>query len=262
MTRYIRLLGTFLRASLLAELEYRANFVSQSLLGVLWAGISVASATVFYTQTDLVGGWRYEQTLIVIGLFVVSQGVIQFLLYPNLSQVVSMVREGTMDFVLVKPVDSQFLSSLRYMRYSGLSDLLTGVIIVGAGLTLSGARLDLLAGLMFIASLAAALAILYSIWLAMSALSFWFVQIDNLAELFNSAFDTARVPVTAYQGALRFALTFVVPIAFITTVPAQAALDMLDRSMLVVGLGIAVGALLSSRWLWLRALRNYSSASS
>jgi len=262
MRRYLRLWLTFLKANLLLELEYRANMIAGAALGVFWAGVSFVSVAVFYTQTETIGGWNYAQALVVLGLFVITQGVISALLYPNLQRVVEMVREGTMDFVLIKPADAQFLATLRFARYSSLVDLTAGALVILFALQQMRYSPSWSALLTFVATALAGLLTLYSIWASMAALAFWFVKIENLSELFQSLFETARFPVSAYSGVVRFVLTFVLPIAFLTTVPAQAIIGALDTPLLVAAVGIAALALAVSRWLWRRALRNYTSASS
>lgn len=260
--RYFRLLTLFFKSNLLMELEYRANFIAQAMLGALWAGVTFASVTVFFTQTDALGGWTYEQALIIVGLSVLIEGAIQLLLQPNVTKIIQMVRDGTMDFVLTKPVNSQFLATLRYARYSGLADISVGVGIMLFALN----RLDYIPSLLalgqFAVMLTAAFIIVYSIWLVMATLSFWFVKIDNLTELFRSLFDTARFPVTTFPNAVRIALTFLLPVAFMTTFPAEAVLGKLNGATLVAALGLAALLFVFSAWFWQRAVLSYSSASS
>src|SRR5262245_57487641 len=112
--RYLRLLTLFLKSSLLVELEYRANFIAQALLAVFSAGITFVSVAVIYLHTDSLGGWTYDQALVIVALFTLIDGLIEVILQPNVHKIIQMVREGTMDFVLTKPVNSQFLATLRY----------------------------------------------------------------------------------------------------------------------------------------------------
>jgi ABC-2 type transport system permease protein len=260
--RYIRLLGLFLKANLLVELEYRANFAAQSALGILWAGLTFVSVAVFFTQTDALGGWTYEQALIIVALFTIISGAVRFILEPNVIKIVEMVRTGAMDFVLTKPANSQFLATLRYAQYAGLADIAAGSAIIGFALHRMQYVPDPIASIQFALMLISALAIVYSIWLVMAALSFWFVKIESLSELFYALFDTARFPVTTYPGLVRLLLTFVLPVAFMTTFPAQAMLGLLDSTTLAISLGLAVLLVLFSAWLWQRAVLGYSSASS
>nr|MCU0494790.1 ABC-2 family transporter protein [Chloroflexaceae bacterium] len=57
-------------------------------------------------------------------------------------------------------------------------------------------------------------------------------------------------------------LTFIVPIAFMTTFPAAALLGLLDPLYLALAPVIAALLLLASRAFWRVALRSYTSASS
>lgn len=259
---YLKLLALFFKSSLLMELEYRANFVAQAVLGVFWASITFVSVAVFFTQTDELGGWTYEQALVIVALFTLIEGLIQLLLQPNVSKIIQMVRDGTMDFVLTKPVDSQFLATLRYTRYSGLADMAAGVVIMLFAFGRMRYVPDVRSVAQFIVMLAVAFVIVYSIWLLMATLSFWFVKIDNLTELFRALFDTARFPVTTFSGLVRIALTFVLPIAFMTTVPAQAVLGTLDGATMITAIALAALLFAFSAWFWRRAIRSYSSASS
>ncbi len=260
--RYFKLLLLFFKSNLLMELEYRANFIAQAALGVLWAGITFASVAVFFTQTDELGGWTYEQALIIVALFTLIEGTIQLLLQPNITKIIQMVREGTMDFVLTKPVNSQFLATLRYVRYAGLADVGAGLVIMMFALGRMGYTPGPLALAQFALMLAASFVIVYSIWLLMATLSFWFVRIDNLTELFRSLFDTARFPVTTFPGLVRIVLTFVLPVAFMTTFPAQAMLGMLEGTTMIAAVALAATLFVFSAWFWRRAVLSYSSASS
>ncbi len=260
--RYLRLLGIFLKSNLLLELEYRANFITQALLGLFWASISFIGISIFYTQTDHIGGWSYGQALVIVALFTFLDGLVSFVLRPNIERVVTMVREGTMDFVLTKPANSQFLATLRYARYSGLSDMAAGIAILIFACAHMGylPRWENLA--QFAVMLCSAVLLIYSIWVAMASLSFWFVRIENITELFVAFFETARFPISTFSGLVRFTLTFVVPIAFMTTFPAQAVLGTLEQPWLVVSPLVAMAMLWLTSRLWRLAVLNYSSASS
>jgi ABC-2 type transport system permease protein len=92
--------------------------------------------------------------------------------------------------------------------------------------------------------------------------AFWWVRVNNMMELFNAFFVAGRFPITAFPIWVRVILTFIVPIAFITTVPASAAVGRLDWPMALGSLAIAAGFLLLSHLFWRWAVANYTSASS
>jgi ABC-2 type transport system permease protein len=104
--------------------------------------------------------------------------------------------------------------------------------------------------------------ILYSLWFILGATSIWFVKVYNATEVLKGLLEAGRYPMVAYPTAYRFFFTFVVPVAFLTTVPAEA---MLGRSQIPWFIGAAVLALALfwvSTWFWRFALRFYTSASS
>ena len=260
--RYLKLLVMFARTSLLTELEYRANFIGQIFLGLLWAFITLISVSVFFSHTQTLGGWTYPQALIVVGLFAIINSMIECFLEPNIKRLIEMVRQGTLDFVLIKPVDSQFMATLRYSRLNGLGDFSAGVLMILYAFAQLAYRPSLLNLVHFGFVLIMGFIVVYSIWVLIATTSFWLVKVNNLTELFRSVYDTARFPISTFRGVLRMMLTYVMPIAFITSFPAQAILGQLDTLTTRLSALIATIAFIGSNRLWHYAIRNYSSASS
>ncbi len=260
--KYLKLLAVFMNSSLLVDLEYRANFIVQAIMGVFQTGITYISVALFFTHTDNLGGWTYEQSLIIVGLFSIINGVIYVFMQPNIKRIVEMVRDGTMDFVLTKPVNSQFMATLRYVKYSGMANIVAGFAIIALAFGRMGYAPDAPALVAFALMLSIAILIVYSIWLVMGATAFWFVKIDNLAELFNTLFDTARFPITTFSGIMRIFFTFVLPVAFITTVPAQAVLGQLEWLTIAGALLMGAALFIAGSLFWRYTVRSYTSASS
>jgi len=260
--RYLRLLIIFYKNAILTDLEYRVNFLANMGMSAFWIGFALLSVQVFFQHRSRIGDWSYYEVMLVIGLFSLFNGVMEALLRPNLSHVVEAIRLGTFDFVLTKPVDSQFLASLRYLTLWRLADVGLGAGIVLYALVQLGEVVSPLSVLLFGALLAAAAMILYSIWILMMTMSFWFVQIDNLSELFSSLFEAGRWPVTVYPGWVRGLLTFVIPVAFITTFPAAALMNRLEPRFAGYAILMAAALFLASRLFWRYAVNHYSSASS
>lgn len=261
MRRCFRLIRLFTAASLSAQLEYRATFFATTLESVAQVGVGLLGLALFLGHGDTLGGWSYPQAALVLGLFTLTQGFISVALQPNLSRIAEGVREGGMDFTLLKPLDAQFLVSTRNLNLFRLSDVLVGAgIVVWAAahlpeVTLGGAALG---GLLYLC----ALVMVYSVWFALSTTAFWWVKVQNITELFQGFFGAGRFPVSAFPAGVRFALTFVLPVAFITTVPAQAALGQVSLTLVLVSPIIALALWLLSRLFWQYALRSYTSASS
>ncbi len=102
---------------------------------------------------------------------------------------------------------------------------------------------------------------LYVFWLVLATGAFWIVRMWFLTELFEGFFQTGRWPVGIYPDWLRFGVTFIVPVAFAVTVPAEAVTSRLDWQTFVLAAVFAVVLFAFTRWFWRVGLRNYTGAS-
>ncbi|MFS8881559.1 ABC transporter permease, partial [Synechococcus sp. H55.11] len=194
------------------------------------------------------GGWSWPEALIVLGMFTILQGVSASLFNVNLNRIVQQVQEGTLDFVLLKPISSQFWLSTRVFSPWGLVDIGFGlVLILYAGIQL---RLPAWAYVLGLVPLLLGLVILYSLWFMLGATSIWFVKIYNVTEVLRGLVEAGRFPLVAYPVAYRLFFTFVVPVAFLTTVPAETLLGRAQWPWLVGSALLAAGLLVGSHLFW------------
>jgi len=262
VTRYLRLLGIQLRASLSVGLAYRVDFLVQGGMSVFWALQAVVPLLVVYGQRDSVAGWGFDEALVVMGWFVLMKGILEGAVNPSLASVVEHIRKGTLDFVLMKPADAQFLCSTAKFAPWRIMDVLSGLAIMALAFHRLGrwpGPLDVAAA---VGLLACSTLILYSLWIVVISAAFYVVKIDNLSFLFLSIYDAARWPADVFQGTLRVVFTLVIPLALMTTFPARALLGRLDLAQAAIAVGAALVFVTLSRAIWLRSIGRYTSASS
>ncbi|WP_392532158.1 ABC transporter permease [Nostoc sp. C117] len=260
MQKYLKVLRLFWSAAIAAELEYRINFLIATLSSLGNLVGSLFGLFLFYRTGYTFAGWSWEAALVVLGIFTLLQGFSATFLAPNLNYIVRHVQVGTLDFVLLKPIGSQFWLSTHTISPWGIPDILFGCIIIGYAGQRLGIAIDKY--LLSVVPLFFGSVILYSLWFMLGATSIWFVKIYNATEVLRSLLEAGRYPITAYPTAYRFFFTFVVPVTFLTTVPAEVMLGRGEISWLI-GAGILAMVLLfvSTRF-WRFALRFYTSASS
>lgn len=260
MGRYLQVLRLFWATAIAAELEYRVNFLLATLSSLGGLAGSLFGLFLFYQNDYTFEGWSWEQALVVLGVFTVLQGFSATFLAPNLNRIVSHIQRGTLDFVLLKPINSQFWLSTHTLSPWGIPDLIFGLIVI----FYAGGRLGLQATdyLLSLVPILFGFLILYSLWFILGATSIWFVKIYNVTEVLRGLLEAGRFPMVAYPAAYRFFFTFVVPVAFLTTVPAEVILGR-GEWIWTWGAGIlAIALLFASRAFWKFALRFYTSASS
>lgn len=259
--RVARLLWLFFRIGALNELQYRANFWLQILQALIALGTGLAVLGLVFSQTPALNGWSQPELLAVMGVHMVMGGLIGSLIQPNMERLRTDIREGTFDFVLTKPEDVQVLSSVREVRIWQLVDLLVGAGVVGYAISQLRTSIGPLEALAFAVALGLGALMIYCFWLVLTTIAFWIVRIDEIHELFEGVYQSGRWPVTLYPGWLRISLTFLVPIAFAVTVPAQALTGRLTPEMLLLAAGFALVLLVATRWFWRIGLKHYSGAS-
>jgi ABC-2 type transport system permease protein len=193
-------------------------------------------------------------------MFTLLEGFSTTLLVPNLNRIVNYVQTGTLDFVLLKPISSQLWLSTRTLSPWGLPDLLFGLLMIAY----VGDRLHLnpLNYLLGIIPLGVGFISLYSLWFILGATSIWFVKIYNVTEVLKGLLEAGRFPLSAYPVAFRFFFTFVIPVAFLTTIPAEVIIGRSHFSWILASALLAAALLWASNQFWQFALRFYTSASS
>ncbi len=275
--QYGRLLRLQLRVSLLAGMQYRWDFLTQGAMQLIWLFMSALPLLVAYKARAAaqgsqitaieIGGWGFYPAAIVFGFFCLLKAVLDGAINPSLLAVVEHIRKGTLDFVLLKPADAQFLvSTARFEPWHvidgagalGLIGLAVHRHHMATGAALPGVR-ELGTALVL---LGCAVLMLYSVWLLVVCAAFYVVRIDNLSYLFSSLFDFARWPRAVFRGALAVVFTYLLPLVVMTSFPADALLGRLrswEAGWAVIG---AAALFYLSRRVWRRALASYTSASS
>ena len=262
MGRYLRLLSIQFRASAAVSMQYRVEFLVGGVLALFWTSWSIIPIVVVFQGRASVAGWSFEEALVVVGWFTVMKGILEGAVNPSLSAVVDAIRKGTLDFVLLKPADAQFLVSTTRFAPWRAADVLGGLAVFAVAFHRMGripSAGDVGGALVLFLS---ATLVLYSLWILVVSAAFFVVRVDNLSFLFGSIYDAARWPVSVFRGLLRVLFTFVIPLALMTTYPALALLGKLGPALGAQALGVSLLFAVIARVAWLRSIGHYTSASS
>lgn len=264
MRFYVRLIGRFIQVSVQQEAAFRANFAVNLLNTVLALVAGLAGVSILFAQVETFQGWTFSQVLALLGVYLAINALRGLFIGPSLDSLGGMDGElwdGRFDFTLLKPVNTQFLVSFRKWRPWALVDLAPAVVILGAALAQPGQHLNAPNLPAFLASLTVSLTIVYSISLLLTSGAFWYLGVP-LIWIFDSVIQTGRYPVGIYPGWLKLILTWIIPIGFITTVPAQTLTGGAEAGILAAGAAPAIGLLWVASLVFKAGIRRYNSASS
>ena len=262
MMRYARLWRQFLVTAFVREAEYRFNFLLGVAEGLAQLALAVLTFLLVYRFTDSVAGWSRSEALLLVGIYRIVEGILALQIAPNMMAISGAIRRGEMDVLLLRPVSSQFLVSLRRFSLPDGVNILVGVALTVYAGNLAGVQWTLPGIAAATGFIICGLVLLYAIWFGIVTCSFWLVELSTIGTLFYSFFETGRYPVSFFRGLVRAVLTFVVPVAFATTFPVDALLGRADLRLLLAGALMAVFGLIATHMFWNYAVRHYSSASS
>ncbi len=266
LARYVRLFVAFGRFSLLNEMAFRANYILKVAVEILWLGLMIAFYKTIFAQTAEVGGWDEPSFLFFLGCYYAIDGMIETLFLSNCSEFAELVRSGDLDFILLKPIDEQFLVSFRNVEWSTAPNVLLGYGLMIFSLNALGWPIEPVKAAAFAATFVCAIVMAYSFLIALASTSVWMVKNQSLFELWWLFTSLMRYPREIFHGpwagALGWFFSFVIPALLVTNVPAATMVRAFEPGLAAFMVVASVVLLLLSRRLFRRALRSYRSASS
>jgi len=261
--KYLKVYKKFLHTSLASELEYKTNILIDLITAILSLIGSIFLLSIFFQNKGRsIGGWDFEQALIIQGIYTILNGITNTWFNPNLTEIVKHVREGTLDFVLLKPIDSQFFISLKKIAPSGFLEIILGFCLLLYCIKINQINLNLSFLTLCFITIICSICILYSLWFFISTTTIWFVKTWNATEVLRSFLYIGRFPLNSFSFSLRIFFSVFIPIAFITTIPSEVFLGLSQLWKILLEFFVAIVFLFTSRKFWVFALKFYSSASS
>lgn len=261
--RYAGIYAAMWRNSVVREMSFKVNFLLWIVVEMLWFAMQLVFINVLYLHTDSIGSWTKWQVVFLMGTSHFIQQLFQALFITNITALSENIRTGKLDFMLLLPVNTRFLISLRQVDLGGFINALSALAVMAY----AGWRLGLSPGPVeiggFLLLVVIGVMIHYSLILILSCVSFWTVRAEGIVWGYYNLFNIARLPDDAFHGAFKAVFTFVIPMLLVSNVPAKVLIGKLSTPtewtrVLVVGVII----FLVSERIWKFSLRRYTSASS
>jgi len=252
------------RNSLIREMNFKLNFLLWMLVEVLWFMGQIVFIEVVFSYVGAIGGWSKWEVVLLIGTHQLIGQVFQAFFYMNLANLPELVRTGRMDFMLLMPVDTQFLVSLKQFGMDNVVNAFVGAGFVIFSLWKLAIMPSVTQFLLYAAAVCCGTLIHYCVMLVFSTASFWMVRSQGLIYGYYSLFNIGRYPDTIYRGLFKLVFSWLVPIIIVANIPARLLIHAAENPwptmlQLVAATLFMLG---STRLMWNAALRHYSSASS
>jgi ABC-2 type transport system permease protein len=258
----LKLLSAFFKVNVQMALAYRADTVVSILLNLMWLGWELLSLNIIFSNTTSLGGWGLGELIALLGVFRLVNTLMMAIIWPNTEKFNQSIRDGSMDYTILQPVNSMFLVTFSRVTVWRIWDLVLAIVLIVVGINISGDTTTPLSILTFILLTVSGAVVIYSLWIVLIALTFWFTKFDNNVTILHALLDAGRYPVTVYPVWLRIIVTFVIPIAVATTIPLQALRGDLNINQVILFFTIGIVSFLIASRVWKSGLKQYSGASS
>jgi ABC-2 type transport system permease protein len=257
-----KVLSSLLKINIQMSLAYRADTIINILLNLMWLGWELLSLNIIFNNTTTIGGWGLPELIALLGVFRLVNTMMIALIWPNTEKFNQGIRDGSMDYTILQPVNSMFLVTFSRITVWRVWDLMLAIVLIVVGINMSGDLITPLQILTFILLAMSGMIIIYSLWIVLIALTFWFTKFDNNVTIMQALLDSGRYPVSVYPVWLRIIVTYIIPIAVATTIPLQALRGDLNFSRILIYASIGIISFLVASRVWKAGLKRYSGASS
>ena len=278
---YLGVFITFARNSLVRDMTFRSNFLLDCVSSVSWLLMNLGFYLIVFQHVKSIGvgtGWGKNEFYVFLATTWLINSIVQTFLMPNAQEFSELIRTGGLDFALLKPIDTQFLISFRKVEWSSLSNFVLGLIILGYAMVQLSYRSEPAWAIgpgiliLYFAFILCGVVLLYSLMICLAATSIWLGRNQSLYDFWFYITNFSRYPMEIYQSGwglpLWYAFTFVIPILVVVNVPSRLLAQPLvpqqtwEWGLAAFAIVATIASVFVSRWVFQKALKSYTSASS
>lgn len=257
--RYLSIFHSIFKCCLMSEMEYRTNFVLRMTVEISCLITQLAFFKLIYLNVDSIGGWTYNEMLVLVLYAWILNASITLLFSPGLSSIPKMINDGSMDFILLKPINKRFYLSCNRFETSQLGNILLFSIFCLGILRKSGMDISLHTTILFVLLAFCSLIIMYSIYFLIMIASFWTVKMDGAVSMFFQLFYVGAKPMEIFPNVIKFGLTFIIPIFIALNFPVKALFYRLEIESVFICFIVTLLLYIITEFIFRKALKKYSS---
>ena len=265
VARYLYLWFSIFRYSLSRDMEYKTNFIGSLFVDAIYYLVWYYFFEIIYSKTEMLGDFSREDILVfLIATFFVD--TIFMMLFDGAAYLREHIRTGSLDFILLRPVNSQFLISFRYIRsYAIVSLLILSIILYNILINFHPDSLSVLNISLFFISLLIGVLIWYSFEFIIASLTFYFRDFRTGGWLTHEVLKFSMRPDTIYTGFMRKILFTILPMALVASVPSRLLLygfTNQNQKYFIAQIIVVSILLILTRVFWKVGLKRYESSQS
>lgn len=261
--RYLKIYRALWQNSVMRDMQFKINFLLWIVVELMWFGLQLAFVAVIYSHTDRIATWSKWEVVLLTGASQFIQQTFHAIFLNNIVGLSEHVRTGRLDFMLLLPINSRFLISLRTVDLGSFVGALGGLAVMAYACNQMALVPTFTQALGFFVLCLVGILIHYSLMFGLACISFISVKAQGIVWGYYNLFNVARLPDGAFHGAFRAFFTFGIPMLLVSNVPVKLLANKLSSPWEIASLiGMAGVCALISELGWRWAMTHYTSASS
>ena len=262
MAKYFILWKAFFLNSLTRDMEFKANFLGGLFIDIIYYGSYFFFFSIIFAFVDDIGVFTKQDVTIFLVITFLTDTLYMMFFAGNIWRLNRYIVRGDLDYILLKPVNTQFFVSLRYVKSYALVSVVILVIILLQLVLGSNNHITMTNVAFFIPSFLMGVSLWVSIDFIISCLAFWFKNFGSAGWLGHEVMKFGTRPDTIYTGWMRKLMFSILPLAFVSSVPTRILLFGPDFTFLVGQVIASTLMFVVAQIIWYNGVKRYESASS
>lgn len=258
MKKYLDIFIRFRKIYIMSQLEYRGNFLFWSFIALMWTGFNFFFTNVIATANNGIAGWTPLEIQLLISVYTIIDSFTWSVFYNNMSRYTQRVFSGELNYLLTKPISTQFMLMTERSDLSNIPRFFIGVVMTVVSVKQLELAITPFLVLAFIAMIITSLTCIYFSWFIISTLSFYVEKLNNINEIFPTMRRFLETPADVYTRLPLMILSFTVPFALLTSIPANVLRTGATPVYLLLYIVIAILLAISSRIFFKLSVKKYS----
>jgi len=256
--KYFNIIITIIKISIVRDTTFRVNFFNGILIVLTWQIETFLLTFFFIGKFKSIAGWSSEDLLLLLFTMRAINGLMHFFFYPSLSNLPNLIGTGDLDFLLTRPINKLFISSVRHFGFHNFIDFLFNFVMMLIFIP----EFEVIKLIIFFTLFLMGVLLQYFIWLGLDTIAFHSGTLYGLFDIFTSLRSKSRFPLDSYNGINILFMFLILPFLLITSIPVSILINKYSINLIIfyilIFLLIGTGVLI----FWKYSLRRYSSASS
>jgi ABC-2 type transport system permease protein len=257
LKKMLHLEWTFLKLSLIADLQVPFNLGLQFLNDILWYTMQIILFEALYLHVDSLGGWGIAEMRVFLGILFLVDAFQMILFAHNFDQFSEKIVHRDLDLLLLRPVSSQQLMTSQKIQCGFLLNASFALMWLLWSLSLLPEGFSWVRSLLLLVVVPAALSIFYSTRLIFCTLALLMTRAEHFHDLYFTFFKMGQRPDHLYGPSLRYLILLIVPVGMIASFPTRVLVNPADGWPLAALLTVAGLSLLIANLFWRWSVKRY-----